>query len=171
MQGIMITDTHNHVLSFDLADILNVLGTTIKDTEWILSSIESVGHTANELHALSDSQLKIPEQRLEELLSGIQQIIDGNFKGYRPGATHPWIIIRAVDSSAYDVLSENSRVLSIVRERFEHVTDLPNVPDRPGTNDSDNNAVRQSTATPEPGDTALSSVAMVETQENATVEE
>ena len=127
MRGITITD-HNdgNVLTVDLVDILHVLGSCIEDTEWEIAAVEAVGTTAaDKLQRLGDSKARVPGRTLLELAATVTQVIDGQFVGYRPGQDPPWIILRAIDSSAYDVQSEDEDVISRMREHFKSVADLP----------------------------------------------
>ena len=127
MHGITITDyTDDNLLAVDLVDIFRLLGSEVEDTEWELSEVESVGNTAaDELHRLAGTKARVPGQTMLQLAAGVTQIIDGVFTGYRGGQDQPWIIIEAVDSSAYDVQSEDEAVLARIRQRFNHVADLP----------------------------------------------
>jgi len=61
---------------------------------------------------------------LLQLAAGVNQVIDGKFKGYRQGEDRPWIIIQAVDSSAYDVYSTDNETLTKIRQHFEQVEEI-----------------------------------------------
>ena len=127
MYGVAITDqSQEGFLEIDLIDILCLLGSLVKNSEWELSGVECAGgNAADDLHRLSDSSARVPGRSLLRLAADVTQIIDGLFKGYRNGENHPWIVVRAVDSSAYDVESEDKEVLARVRKYFRNVTDLP----------------------------------------------
>jgi len=57
MRGITITDKNGDdlLLAVDLVDILCLLGKDLKNIEWEISAVESVGsEAAGKLHELSD---------------------------------------------------------------------------------------------------------------------
>jgi hypothetical protein len=60
-----------------------------------------------------------------ELAANLIQIIDGEFTGYLKGDESPWITIRAVDSTAFDVESEDETVLARMQQHFKSVVDMP----------------------------------------------
>src|SRR6266511_531324 len=120
MRGITITDSapDSGLLAVDLIDVLRVLGSAAVDAEWEISGVESVGGAAAEkLHRLSDARTRVPGHTLLSLATAVAQVIDGVFAGYRDDETRPWIIIRAVDSAAFDVQSDDESVLARVKQR------------------------------------------------------
>ena len=58
----------------------------------------------------------------------VAQVIDGEFSAILPGETEPWLVIRAVDSSWWEVFSANGRVFDALRLRFTDVRDVDEVP-------------------------------------------
>jgi hypothetical protein len=140
MRGITITDSSpdGGMLAVDLIDLLRLLGTTALDTEWEISGGESVGGAAaEELQRLVDAGTRVPGPTLLALAGAVGQVIDGRFAGYRDGEQRPWIIIRAVDSTAYDVQSDDESVLARMKQRFQSVAEFdstePSSPAQPGT--------------------------------------
>ena len=127
MRGISITDStpDGSVLTVDLVDILRLLGPLAIQTEWEVADVESVGGaSARELERLAEAGTRVPGQTLLSLVDGVTQIIDGKFAGYRDGEDQPWIIVRAVDSSAFDVESEDEAIVSALKRQFKSVTEL-----------------------------------------------
>jgi hypothetical protein len=126
MLGVTITDSSPdcRVLGFDLIDILRLLEPKAVDSEWEISAVECTGIAAEKLQRLVDLRTRIPGQILMELAGNLMQIIDGEFIGYRKGDEHPWIIIRAVDSTAFDVESEDKNVLTCMKQHFKNVADI-----------------------------------------------
>ena len=59
------------------------------------------------------------------LAGGLLQVIDGDFEAYRLDETRPWLVVRAIDSSEYAVVTQDERLLARVRERFRDVRDSP----------------------------------------------
>jgi hypothetical protein len=127
MFGVTIFDhTDNGVLSLDLKDILQLLGSQAESSEWEISQVEALdGFGAEALHGLADKKARVPGQELVRLASNVTQIIDGIFRGYQKDEREPWIVIQAVDSSAFDVQSDNNDVIRQIRQQFRSVVDLP----------------------------------------------
>ena len=126
MLGVTITDRkEDNSLAVNLVDILHLLGTLTEDTEWEISEVECLGAAADKMHSLSDRQARVSGQTLLDLAANLTQIIDGVFKGYRGSGEQPWITVQAVDSSAYDVESEDEKVLMLMQQHFKQVADIP----------------------------------------------
>jgi hypothetical protein len=127
MFGITILDhSDNGVLSLDLKDILWLLGLQAESSEWEISQVEALdGVGAEELHSLADKGTRVSGQELIRLASAVTQIIDGIFRGYQKDTSEPWIIIQAVDSSAFDVQSDDNDVIHRIRQQFRDVVDFP----------------------------------------------
>ncbi len=127
MQGITITDStpEGDFLAFDLIDLLRIIETKSGKLEWAIFSLECMGSSADELYRIEHSKQRVPGDQFVQLASNITQVIDGEFHGYQTGAQTSWVIIRAVDSAAYDVYSEDDQVLYWLRQQFTHVSDLP----------------------------------------------
>ncbi len=129
MRGITISDRqpNNNTLAVNLADILQLFGPKLASTEWEISDIECLGTDSESLHQLADTQTRVSGETLLQIASNITQVIDGTFVGYPDNAPEPNIIVRAVDSSAYDVESSDETILTVLRQRFQQVEDLPEV--------------------------------------------
>src|SRR5262249_52043041 len=126
MRGVTITDrsAHNN-LALDLIDILEILGPRAGNSVWLVEGVESSGHSSDDLHTLSNAGTRVSTARLREIASDLDQIIDRVFSGYGPQESEPWVIIRAVDSSAYDVETDDDDVLSHILAHFREVTQIP----------------------------------------------
>jgi hypothetical protein len=128
MHGITITDSteDGRFLVVELKDILDLAGPSAEESEWELAAVECVdGAAADEIHRLADCRARVPGRVLLQLAADVKQVIDGVFAGYRQGEPRPWIIIRAVDSAAFDVESEDPGLLTRLRQHFRSVSDLP----------------------------------------------
>src|SRR5438105_3128206 len=127
MRGVTITDSTDdgRLLSFDLSDILRLLGPAAADAEWEISGVECVGGAAaEELHRLAKARARVAGQTLLSLAAQVTQTIDGVFTGFRAGEQQPWVIIRAADSSSFDVESDDEDVLASVKQRFHDLTEF-----------------------------------------------
>jgi len=112
--------------NFDLVDILAAIGDDAATSLWTCRNVEcSGGEAAAALHRASDCGDVLLGSALLEIARDVDQTIDGEFSGARYGEDEPWLRIRAVDGSAFDVESTRPSVLERVRARFEIVEDLP----------------------------------------------
>lgn len=126
MRGVTITDrTEDNFLAINLVDILHQIGSSIEETEWEISALECFGTAADKLHQIADRKARVPGKILWQLAENLTQVIEGVFIGYRNDHLNPWIVIEAVDSSAYDVQSDSEDVLKRMRQHFKQVADLP----------------------------------------------
>src|SRR5487761_1592200 len=126
MRGLSIADfDERQVLKIDLADILRVVEQPANESVWRLANIEALGEAeAHELHRLSDEGRSVDGTTLARLASGVSQVIDGELRAFRHGSETPWLIIRAVDISAYDVLTDDDALLARLRKHFAKVDDI-----------------------------------------------
>ncbi len=125
MLGITISDTiADGILAFDLIDILAVLGAEAIAAQWQISGVECFGEAAEQLHQYSDAELALSGEELLNLAAKVTQVIEGTFAGYRLGDSSPWIIIDAVDGSAYDIQTSEEQILHQLRQKFRAVSDL-----------------------------------------------
>jgi hypothetical protein len=112
-------------LAFDLRDVLGAIGDKGNDSVWRVSDVEaSGGESALALESAADSGRNLTWTELRDLARGVVQVIDGVFIGRLPGKVEPWLIIRAVDSSAYDIESNDEDVLRRVRSAFKDVKEV-----------------------------------------------
>jgi hypothetical protein len=120
MHGIRVKDLapQGH-LSCDLRDFLDLLGDTADSSQWrVTGDVWAIGTQAEELEACGDAPTPIPGFRLRQLASAVSQVIDGEFTGFRADDHHPWVVIRAVDSSYYEFFCQEPAILKRARERF-----------------------------------------------------
>jgi hypothetical protein len=127
LQGVEITDkdTAKCFLSFDLKDILPLAGVRAATSRWRCRFVECTGESAEELHAASDAGRIISGEELLRIASGLLQVIDGRFEAYSDVDAEPWLMVKAVDSSSFEVWSDDPDVIIRVRENFREVSDLP----------------------------------------------
>ena len=127
MRGITVRDTDTEgSLSFDLRDLLELVGPRARQSTWRLESIECLGGPlADVLHDASDAGHVLSGDELARLAAGVVQVIDGEFRAFLAGAAEPWLVIRAVDSSAFDVETDDGAVLAAIATRFHSVSEIP----------------------------------------------
>lgn len=127
MRGLTIADKDDrNFLRIDLKDILKLIGDKGLESVWTLHGIESVnGEFADEMHRLSDAGIAISGARLRVLADNIMQVIDGEFRGATDTVSDPWVLIRAVDSSAFDVCTNDGDLLKRIEVNFSEVMEIP----------------------------------------------
>lgn len=128
MKGVTILDRDpsSNLLSFDLRDILSVLGDDGARSAWTVRDVECLGgDAAATLRDASDAAEILAGDLLLDLARNVGQIIDGEFSARLPNEDVPWITIRAVDSSAFDVETDREDVLTALKAKFDCVEDLP----------------------------------------------
>ncbi len=133
MQGITIRDMveSGRYLAVDLQHVLDLFGERVIQSRWTASEVwatgKETGEAERELDELADGQTFISGEQLSRIARNLVQIIDGEFRAFEQGSASPWIVIRAVDSSFYEVFSPEPEVLTRVRGAFHHVTDCDHV--------------------------------------------
>ncbi|MBC6479740.1 MAG: hypothetical protein GDA56_20125 [Hormoscilla sp. GM7CHS1pb] len=75
------------------------------DTEiyWGISDLECLGSKRECLYQIANTETRVSGEILLQIATNITQITDGTFTCYPDKGSDPSIIVRAVDSSAYDV--------------------------------------------------------------------
>lgn len=127
MKGLTINDRDEQgVLKFDLKDILRLAGERALQSDWKLTEVEALGKdAAEEIHQISDCHSLVDGRKLKKLADDVWQIVDGRLEAYDDDTDNPWLVISAVDSSAYDVQTDDEGLLEGLRAHFESVCDLP----------------------------------------------
>jgi hypothetical protein len=128
MRAIRIMDTNERGLSFDLVDLLREVGDRLSQTEWEVDHVQSSGESAEDLEQLEALETlghRVTGDRLMQIATRLYQVVWGNFRGFRPDQTKPWIIISAFDSSWFDVVSDDDSLIEQLKKQFKKVTDVP----------------------------------------------
>jgi|SRR6185437_9467867 len=126
MEAVTIHDADpSGPLSFDLTDILQVAGARARSSTWRCRSVECVGPLADVLHEASDDGHTLSGDGLLDAAAGVTQVIDGAFTATGPEGGEPWLVVRAVDSSLYVVVTDDRELLARLRARFRDVRDSP----------------------------------------------
>lgn len=117
-------------LSFDLRDLLALAAHAVKRMNWRVSGLECTGERADDLHRLALYGDLVGGDVLMTLAAGIEQVVDGEFYGYEPGCAEPALVLRAVDSSSWDISAESYAALGVFKAHF---ADAHNAGDPPNT--------------------------------------
>jgi hypothetical protein len=113
------------ILAVDLIDILRLCEPEVAASSWRLHAVECFGDLAGDLERLAESDAMISGQELLRLASGVHQIIWGDFEAYQAGEDRFWLVVRAIDSTVYVVITEDQQLLERVRARFQDVRSSP----------------------------------------------
>jgi hypothetical protein len=129
MHTVRIYDMADSMLDFDLRHILAALGAQAIEYSWMVSGVaaydaafDATGEQAGRLDELATSGRRVRGDRLRDLANGTQQVIWGEFQAYPDAsATVPVLIVRAIDSSFYEVATNDPYVLKNLRATFRDV--------------------------------------------------
>lgn len=126
MFGITISEFDNFgVLAIDLRQILTALGEKAIECHWLIEGVEAFGPKAEKMHELSDMRASVTGDVLVELANEVSQVIDGKFSAFESDAETPWLVVSAVDSSAYDITSTDLFQLNQLLRRFPSAQFIP----------------------------------------------
>jgi hypothetical protein len=122
----------NSNIVIDLRHVLVTLGTRAYESSWEVDGVQSqdeplmvVGDTvAGRLEALAQTNTRITGEELTKLAGSITQIIWGEFRAYDIGCERPWVVVRAFDSSWYEVTSDETAVIRQIESAFLDVREV-----------------------------------------------
>lgn len=132
MTALRIYDLNQRVLAFDLIDLLQLLAPRSLEAEWIVSTVksstsgeewfEATGEGADRLEILAQTNTRLSGSGLAALAGTARQIIWGEFVGLAQAQSDkPWVIIRAVDSTFYEVDTDDEIVLRKISSTYKDV--------------------------------------------------
>ena len=103
-------------------EVLAVVGDRTADAGWQVQVLEAAGDpdAAARMEELGDRGGQIPDAELRQATAGDVQLVDATLSVGQP----PSLVIRAVDSTHWDVVSDDLELLRRFKERFGAV-DLP----------------------------------------------
>jgi hypothetical protein len=113
-------------LEFDLSKILAALGKAASKSRWTCSDLNYVSRDERDVPALERAATPGEQVAGLELLEGtrgVLQVIDGQFTGIDEEG-EAWVVIRAVDSSWWEVWSDNKWVHDAIRRHFRVVENI-----------------------------------------------
>ena len=128
MRGVQIRDMHERgFLAVDLQHILDLFPERAIQSRWRASDVWATGQkgddAAQKLEMLGDGTTFIAGDHFSWVAHRLVQVIDGEFSAFDRVSNSPWIVIRAVDASCYEVFSTEPAVLDRVRATFKEVFD------------------------------------------------
>lgn len=110
-------------LDFDLLDVLVALGPRVREVKWHCAHLQYVSKDEQSIPVLEQAAKIGQWVSGAVLLDGIGQllqVIDGEFEGLDKSGRR-WALLRAVDSSWWEVWSDDAAALTGVRNRFNVV--------------------------------------------------
>jgi hypothetical protein len=111
-----------------LKDILSAIGEPVLTSRWVCRDLWCVRSRDGVPQELREKRLKFSGEEIMLFASNAGQVIDGRFEARGQGAAkRPWLIIVAFDSTFYDVWSSKPNVIERIKERYNDVSDIPNI--------------------------------------------
>ena len=128
MHGVIIRDSSGNTLNFDLKDIVAVLGERTINSYWLCSGdFEYTSEADIPIEALDnayDRGERIKGSEFINIIKRLIQVIDGTFEAFEINKKQPWVIIRAIDSSWWEVFSNEPVILDNIRARFNFIEEI-----------------------------------------------
>jgi hypothetical protein len=127
-----IYDLKEHVLALDLRDLLRLLAPRSLEARWVVSTVkssnsehewfEATGEAREELNRLAQVDGRLSGSDLAALADNTRQVIWGEFVGLSSSKSDkPWITIRAIDSTFYEIVSDDEQVLKKIASTYRDV--------------------------------------------------
>jgi hypothetical protein len=113
-------------LQFDLSEILAALGRAAVKSRWTCADLNYKSKDDQDVPVFVRAGAAGEKVLGTELLEGtghLLHMIDGQFTGVDEDDT-AWVVIRAVDSSWWEVWSDNKWVHEAIRSKFRVVEDI-----------------------------------------------
>ncbi|WP_407149155.1 hypothetical protein [Bradyrhizobium sp. ORS 86] len=146
MTTLRIYDYRDGALALDLRDLIDLLAPRSLEASWTVSPVRmnhlELGRSFDEfmitgpgqpgqdqLELLAASGSSVSGATLSEAAQETWQVIWGQFVATLPEQRDAWVVIRAIDSTFYEVTSSDEAVLSAIRSTYKDVR----VASRPAT--------------------------------------
>lgn len=132
MTTLRVYDLNQHVLALDLRDLLRLLAPSSLQGRWVVSTVkssisghewfEATGEGGEQLERLAQDDVQLSGFDLAALAEKTLQVIWGEFVGLEPTRSDKrWVIIRAVDSTFYEIDSDDEAVLNKISSTYKDV--------------------------------------------------
>lgn len=109
----------------DLSRVLAALGNRASDALWQITSGDepfwAMGESSGRLDDLVKSGSRISGKALSILAEGVEQVVWGEFRAYDGLATKPSFIVRAIDSTCYEIETSDPSIVKSIEATFEDV--------------------------------------------------
>ncbi|MDO1581757.1 hypothetical protein [Rhizobium oryzicola] len=134
MATLRIHDIENHVLAVGLYDLLMLIAPRALDSDWVVSTVkdeasgqewfEAAGDRAEYLEAVAQNDSVLSGRQMADAAMRAGQIIWGRFTAHSPGADSLWVMIQAIDSTFYEVTTDDQTVMSAIRKRYREIREV-----------------------------------------------
>jgi len=132
MATLRVYDLKDYVLALNLRDLLRLLAPRSLEARWIVSTVksskpghewfEATGEGGERLEGLAQDDGQLSGSDLAALAENTRQVIWGEFVGLAAAQLdRPWVIIRAVDSTFYEIDSDDEAVLNKISSTYKDV--------------------------------------------------
>jgi|GEM_PF-4986275 len=129
MKKIIINDgiTESGFLTVSLRSILQALEKSVDEFYWQICGVaeygcqfEVVGKAAPDFERLKRDKTKLDTEKLRALCKREHQLIWAELCGHQQSETIPSVVIRAIDSSWFDVSTDNEAVIDNLKIAFKY---------------------------------------------------
>lgn len=129
MKTLRIYGPSGAALPFDLRDILQRLAPRSLGASWKVSAVDAgyrwfdaTGPGGDVLETWAQSGSMVEGRQLAAAAQDVRQVIWGEFTGFLQSAPdRTWIIVRAIDSTFYEITTDDETVLQRVETGFQGV--------------------------------------------------
>lgn len=132
MTILRVYDIKDHVLAVNLQDLLRLLGPGSLEARWVVSTVksskpghewfEATGEGGERLEQLAQVDGELSGSELASLAVNARQVIWGEFAGWAvTQSAKPWVIMRAIDSTFYEIDSEDEAALAKISAAYKDV--------------------------------------------------
>ncbi|TCU10028.1 hypothetical protein [Rhizobium sullae] len=132
MPTLRIYDLKEQVLAAHLQDLLRLLSPQALRAHWAVSTVkssipghewfEATGEGGEKLETLAQDNARLSGSDLAVLAENTQQVIWGEFVGSLPAEpSKNWVIIRAADSTFYEIETNDEIILNKVRSAYKDI--------------------------------------------------
>lgn len=117
-------DPNGH-LAFGLKEILALIRPSSDGAEWEIDHASeefwATGEDVRGIEALVGSGKRVSGEALLSLVDGLHQVIWGEFRAFDGSDTRPWVTVRAIDSSYFDIETNDDMIVNLVRRHCNNV--------------------------------------------------
>jgi hypothetical protein len=118
-------------LDFDLRDLLAILSPRSQESEWVVCPVqffkskedvfEATGEGGEELEILAEAKSRVNGDNLAAIAAKTRQVIWGQFIAYLGKKGEPWLMLSAIDSTFWEIITEDALVLEKIKRSFKDV--------------------------------------------------
>ena len=118
-------------LDFDLRDLLAILSPRSQESEWVVCPVvlfkskedmfEATDKGGDQLEILAEARTRVSGDNLAAIAARTRQVIWGQFIAYLGQKPEPWLILSAIDSTFWEIITEDTSVLEKIKQAFKDV--------------------------------------------------